>query len=461
MTEAPVSFPSPTQRTAAALLSRSFAYDADVLPISYDGAALTVGVPSENLELLDKIRHQTRKEVRTLVLPVREIREGLKALYPAVAARDADSQAAVSLDEIFASAIGSYASDVHLEPCDGRAGRVRLDIDGVLQHDRNLEAGLFERVVSLVKVRSNMNTGESRLPQDGRLTVTFDGRSFDVRASTIPVGGLEKVVLRFLQRFDLVPDLEQLGMGSELLARYQRALKRPGSFCVNAGPTGSGKSTTSYASLQTIPLEHLNVCSVEDPIEYTHDWLKSVVTQYEVGRDVATFADGVRGALRADPDVLFIGELRGLETVSAALQAAETGHLVFAALHTPSETPLAINRIIGLFPSEEQERARSRLADALRALVGLRLLPLRDGSGLRAAAEIVIASEAVRRIIRDGATHQLRATIASSRKDGLQTLESHLSDLVSSGDVELAVARAASLYPDEVRELPAGAFRRR
>ncbi len=166
-------------------------------------------------------------------------------------------------------------------------------------------------------------------------------------------------------------------------------------------------------------------------------------------------------SLRADPDVLFIGELRGLETASAALQAAETGHLVFAALHTPSETPLAINRIIGLFPSEEQERARTRLADALRALVGLRLLPLREGNGLRAAAEIVIASEAVRRIIRDGATHQLRATIASSRKDGMQTLESHLSELVSSGDVELGAARAASLYPEEVRELPAGSFRRR
>ncbi|MFZ1125088.1 MAG: ATPase, T2SS/T4P/T4SS family [Candidatus Baltobacteraceae bacterium] len=453
---------SPTQRTAAALLSRSFAYDADVLPISYDGGALTVGVPTDSLDLVDKIRQQTRKEVRTVILPVREIREALKTLYPAIAARDADSQASVSLDEIFASAIGSYASDLHLEPRDGRSGRVRLDIDGVLQHDRNLEPGLFERVVSLVKVRSNMNTGETRLPQDGRLTVTFDGRSFDVRVSTIPVGGLEKVVLRFLQRFDLVPDLEQLGMGSELLARYQRALKRPGSFCVNAGPTGSGKSTTIASLLDRLnATEAKHIMTFEDPVEYTHEWLKSVVTQYEVGRDIATFADGVRGSLRADPDVLFIGELRGLETASAALQAAETGHLVFAALHTPSETPLAINRIIGLFPSEEQERARTRLADALRALVGLRLLPLREGNGLRAAAEIVIASEAVRRIIRDGATHQLRATIASSRKDGMQTLESHLSELVSSGDVELGAARAASLYPEEVRELPAGSFRRR
>ena len=189
-----------------------------------------------------------------MVLPVRDIREGLKSLYPALPVRDADSFAAQTLDEIFAAAITCYASDVHLEPGESRAARVRLDVDGILQADRTLEPGLFERVVSLVKVRANMNNGESRMPQDGRLTVNFDGRSFEVRASTIPVSGMEKIVLRFLQRFDLVPDLEQLGMGSELLARFQRALKRPGAFCVVAGPTGSGKSTTSYASLQTLDL---------------------------------------------------------------------------------------------------------------------------------------------------------------------------------------------------------------
>jgi len=375
--------------------------------------------------------------------------------------RDVDSQAAQTLDEIFSAAIASYASDVHVEPTGGRAGRVRLDVDGVLQHDRTLEDGLFERVVSLLKVRANMNTGESRIPQDGRLTISFDGRTFDVRASTIPVAGLEKIVLRFLQRFDLVPDLEQLGMGAELLARYQRGLRRPGSFCVVAGPTGSGKSTTSYASLQTISLDQSNVCSVEDPIEYHHRWLRSVVTQYEVGRDVGSFAEGIRGAMRADPDVLFVGELRGLDTVAAALQAAETGHLVFAAVHTPSESAQTINRIVGLFPADEQQSARVRLADALRAMIGLRLMPLLDRTGLRAAVEVALASDAVRRLIRDGATHQLRTTIAAARREGSQTLESHLSELVAAGDIDLQTARAASQYPDDVREPISGTVRRR
>ena len=243
-----------TQRAATGLLSRALAFEADVLPLAYDGTVLTVAVGAHSEELVERIRQQTRKSVRTVVLPLREIRDGLKQLYPPATARDGDSQAALALDEIFAAAIAGYASDVHVEPLEGRGGRVRLDIDGVLQNERVLEAGLFERVVALLKVRSNMNTGEFRVPQDGRLAVTFDGRSFDVRASTIPVAGQEKVVLRFLQRFDLVPDLEQLGMGSDLISRYNRALKRPGAFCVIAGPTGSGKSTTSYASLQTIDL---------------------------------------------------------------------------------------------------------------------------------------------------------------------------------------------------------------
>ena len=319
-----------TQQTAAGILSRALAYDADVLPVAYDGTSITVAVPAETAELVEKIRQQTRKDVVTMVLPVRDIRERLKALYPASPARDGDSRAAQALDEIFAAAITNYASDVHVEPAENRGGHVRLDVDGVLQSQRILEAGLFERVVSLIKVRSNMNTGESRVPQDGRLTVSFDGRSFEVRTSTIPVSGMEKIVLRFLQRFDLVPDLEQLGMGSELLARFQRALKRPGAFCVVAGPTGSGKSTTSYASLQTLDLEQANVCSVEDPVECQIPGVAQIAVNERAG---VTFPVALRALLRQNPQQLFIGELRDSETVQIALQASLTGISLVTTLH--------------------------------------------------------------------------------------------------------------------------------
>jgi type II secretory ATPase GspE/PulE/Tfp pilus assembly ATPase PilB-like protein len=319
-----------TQQTAAAILSRALAFDADVLPVAYDGTSITVAVPAETAELVEKIRQQTRKDVVTMVLPVRDIRQRLKALYPAAPARDGDSLAAQALDEIFAAAITNYASDVHVEPAENRSGNVRLDVDGVLQSECVLEAGLFERVVSLIKVRSNMNTGESRIPQDGRLSVNFDGRFFEVRTSTIPVSGMEKIVLRFLQRFDLVPDLEQLGMGSELLARFQRALKRPGAFCVVAGPTGSGKSTTSYASLQTLDLEQTNVCSVEDPVECRIPGVAQIAVNERAG---VTFPVALRALLRQNPQQLFIGELRDTETVQIALQASLTGISLVTTLH--------------------------------------------------------------------------------------------------------------------------------
>jgi type II secretory ATPase GspE/PulE/Tfp pilus assembly ATPase PilB-like protein len=325
---------------------------------------MTVGVENESDELVDRIRQSTRKDVRAVPLPIRDIREALKALYPAVAPRDVDSQAAQTLDEMFSAAISSYASDVHVEPIEGRSGRVRLDIDGVLQHERSLEAGLLERVVSLIKVRSNMNTGESRVPQDGRLSVTFDGRSFDVRTSTIPVGGLEKVVLRFLQRFDLVPDLEQLGMSAELLARYHKALKRPGSFCVIAGPTGSGKSTTAYASLQTIDLNVSNVCSVEDPIECRIPGIAQIAVNEKTGM---TFPIALRALLRQNPQQLFVGELRDLETTAIALQASLTGISLITTLHARDALRVAARLA-------ELGANRSTLASALTLAVSQRLI---------------------------------------------------------------------------------------
>ena len=319
-----------TQSTAAALISRSFAYDADVLPLAYDGVTLTVAVAAEHPELTERIRELTRKDVRTIAMPIREIRAALRTLYPVAPLRDADSLASQALDDIFAAAIRTYASDVHIEPTEERSGRIRLDIDGVLHHERVLDGGLFDRVISLLKVRGNMNTGESRIPQDGRLSVNYDGRSFDVRASTIPIGGREKVVLRFLQRFDLVPDLEQLGMSSELLARYQRALRRPSSFCVVAGPTGSGKSTTAYASLQTMRIERANVCSVEDPIECHIPGVAQIAVNDKAG---VTFPAALRALLRQNPHQLFVGELRDVDTVAIAMQASLTGISLITTLH--------------------------------------------------------------------------------------------------------------------------------
>jgi twitching motility protein PilT len=343
------------------------------------------------------------------------------------------------------------ASDLHVEPDHGAAYRIYTQIErisGTPPSVEDVDAFLDATIDRITRARL-----EKLGVADG---VFADERIGAVRIHASRGRHGRRLAIRLLARS--IPELESLQLPHTIEGF---ASIRSGLILI-VGPTGSGKTTTIASLLERInATSQRHIVTFEDPVEYQHRWLRSVVTQYEVGRDVATFADGIHGALRSDPDVLFIGELRGLETVGAAIAAAETGHVVFAALHTPSETPQAINRIVGFFPADEQERARARLADALRALVGLRLVPLRDGSGLRAAAEIVIATDAVRRLIRDGATHQLRTTIASGRKEGMQTLEAHLNELVALGEIDAATARASSLYPDEIREVAPSVGRRR
>jgi twitching motility protein PilT len=336
------------------------------------------------------------------------------------------------------------ASDLHVEPGQGAALRVFTRVERVqsaMPQAQDVSAFLDATVDRLSRARLEKIGVADAVYDDGRTG------AIRVHASRGKLG--PRLAIRLLARS--IPELETLRLPG-VVAGFTEW--RSGLVLV-AGPSGSGKSTTIASILDRAnATSQKHIITFEDPVEYTHRWLSSIVTQYEVGRDVATFGDGVRGALRADPDVLFIGELRGLDTVAACLQAAETGHLVFAALHTPSDTPHAVNRIVGMFPAEEQDYARSRLADSLRALVGLRLVPLADGSGLRAAAEIVLATDAVRRMIREGSVHQVRGVVAASKRDGMQTLEANLSDLVVAGDVELGAARAASLYPDEIRSQP-------
>jgi twitching motility protein PilT len=343
------------------------------------------------------------------------------------------------------------ASDLHVEPGQGAALRVFTKVERVAGKGPSREevAAFIERTVDRLS--------RARLDKLGISDAVYaDERVGAIRIHASRGKAGPRLAIRMLARS--IPELDSLGL-PEIVQSFTTI--RSGLILI-AGPTGSGKSTTAASMLDRInATAERHIVTFEDPVEYQHRWLRSVFTQYEIGRDVPSYADGVRGALRADPDVLFIGELRGIETVTACLQAAETGHAVFAALHTPSEAAQAANRLIGLFPSGEQESARMRLADALRALIGLRLLPLRDGSGLRAACEIMVSQEAVRRLIRDGNMHQLRSTIASSRASGMQTLESNLSELVANGEVDVAEARAASLYPEEIRETHAGAFRRR
>jgi twitching motility protein PilT len=215
------------------------------------------------------------------------------------------------------------------------------------------------------------------------------------------------------------------------------------------GPTGGGKSTTLASLIDWINHNRrVHIITIEDPIEYVHHHALSAVDQREVGDDTKSFADALRSALREDPDVLLVGEMRDLESIRFALTIAETGHLVFATLHT-NDVAQALDRIVDVFPAEQQPQVRVQLANTLSGICYQRLLPKVDG-GMVAAFEVMQANSAVRNLVREGKTNQLRNALVTGQTFGMQTLEMSLSDLVKQGLVDYDEALAVSLYPKEV-----------
>ncbi|MBO0837695.1 MAG: type IV pilus twitching motility protein PilT [Actinobacteria bacterium] len=242
-----------------------------------------------------------------------------------------------------------------------------------------------------------------------------------------------------------IPSMEALGIPDSV----RRMISQHQGLVLVTGPTGSGKSTSLAAVI-----EHLNttrpchIITVEDPIEYVHQHRLAIVDQREVGRDVATFADALRVVFREDPDVVLIGEMRDLETIAAALTIAETGHLVLATLHT-NDASQAVDRILDVFPAGLQDQARAQLSACLTGVVYQQLVPA-VGGGRIAAFEVLVATHAVRALIKGGKANQIRNVIQTSLQEGSQTLERALSALVQDGTVTLEAARTKSLYPHEI-----------
>lgn len=245
--------------------------------------------------------------------------------------------------------------------------------------------------------------------------------------------------------------VEQLGLPPVVnkFAEYPRGL------VLVTGPTGSGKSTTLAAMIHKINQERAeHIITIEDPIEFTHKSLKSVVVQREVHYDTYSFSAALRSSLREDPDVVLIGEMRDLETIAAAITIAETGHLVFATLHTNSAAQ-SIDRMIDVFPAHQQPQIRSQLSNILMAICSQRLIPA-IGGGRIASAEIMVATPAVRNIIREGKTHQLDAVIQTGAEYGMQSMDKTLASLVHSGTITYDEARNCAVDLEELDRLMRG-----
>ncbi|AXA35326.1 Type IV fimbrial assembly, ATPase PilB [Candidatus Sumerlaea chitinivorans] len=352
-----------------------------IVPIDKTGDTLTVALSDpSNIYLLDELRLLTNCKIVPVISFESDIKEAIERYYPKsesaldemlkeisdeetavlealesgmtepaeteveegeVEATDAPVIQLVNL--IVHDAIRMRASDIHIEPYEKEL-RLRYRIDGVL-HEMKAPPKKFQNaIVSRIKIMSDLDIAERRLPQDGRFKVTVQGRSIDFRVSTCPTVFGEKVVIRILDRGNLMLNLTDLGMDPEVLAGFEAQIRAPWGMILVTGPTGSGKSTTLYSALNTINDPRKNIMTIEDPVEYQLRGINQVQVHPEIG---LTFAEGLRSFLRQDPDIIMVGEIRDKETAEIAVKAALTGHLVLSTLHT-NDAPSTINRLTNM-----------------------------------------------------------------------------------------------------------------
>jgi twitching motility protein PilT len=348
--------------------------------------------------------------------------------------------------EVLTRMVELRASDVHLSPGFPPAMRVRGRISPMDEYAKLTPQETREVVYSILN-----DDQRKRFENNKQLDLAY----------SIPGVGRYRVNC-FFQRgaisaaFRLIPqDILSLdGLGLPLV--LEELTKKPRGFVLVTGPTGSGKSTTLASMVNLINhTREEHILTIEDPIEFLHRHEKCIVNQREIGSDADDFALALRAGLRQDPDVILVGEMRDLETISTALTAAETGHLVFATLHTQS-TAQTVDRIIDVFPAAQQNQVRMQLSIALQGIVTQQLLPNADGSGRVVACEVLVPTPAVRNLIREGKTHQIYSAIQTSGSVGMQTMDSHLAQLVRMGKITRSLAEQRASVPEELKRLLGG-----
>ena len=349
----------------------------------------------------------------------------------------------LNIQQLMGAVISSGGSDLHLAV--GAPPSVRFD--GGLRHledqpviDASSGEQLCRDLCNERQWHELVETGSS----DFGLSHTSGDR---FRVSVMRQRGNYGAVLRVIPQ--KIYDVHALGLPEASLD----LLTRPRGLVLVTGPTGSGKTTTLAAMIDWINTNRdQHIITIEDPIEYYHEHKKSLVIQREVGVDVPNFAEALRRALRQDPDVILVGEMRDLETISAAITAAETGHLVFGTLHTTGSAR-TMDRIIDAFPANQQEQIRAQLSTSIQAVISQVLLPRADGEGRVAAFEVMLMNAAIGNLIRKGETHKIQSTIQTSKRFGMVTLDDYLLDLARSGKItgEAAVEAAQSREDVEAR----------
>lgn len=324
----------------------------------------------------------------------------------------------MTIEEILMYSQEKQASDIHLAP--GSPLMFRINGELIPQTEEPLTPEEIWDAISTVMRDFEIE----ELKEKGELDFAFSLPGLSrIRVNVFRQRGTYGVALRILS-FE-TPTPEKLGVPRSVVNLTN---KKRGLVLVT-GATGSGKSTT-LASLVGVIAERdaKNIITLEDPIEYLHPHKKSIVSQREVGADTTSYANALRAALREDPDVILVGEMRDLETIAIAITAAETGHLVFSTLHTNSSAD-SIDRMIDVFPPHQQQQIRVQLSGVLEGIISQQLLPKADGSGRLAAFEVMIATYAIRNLIREGKTYQIPSILQTGKKDGMQTMDDAIYEL--------------------------------
>lgn len=373
-----------------ALLSEATARDLVAVPLVRTGARITVAVADPRREGLTEALTEELGQAPTLVVASEEdVLAAIDLAYGAAttvsdavrvfearmqertstAAADAVNQVDANapvvqvISQILTQGVRDRASDVHIEPMGDRV-RVRNRVDGALHEVMSLPQSMAQALVSRIKIMADLNIVERRRPQDGQIETVVDGKELDIRVSTTSTVNGEKTVLRILDRARALYDVGTLGMSEETAAAYRDIIRSPYGMVVCAGPTGSGKTTTLYASLMAINSEEINVMTVEDPVEYTFPTINQIGIHEQAG---VTFAAGLRSILRQDPDAILVGEIRDVETARIAIQAALTGHFVLSTIHATDATS-ALHRFLDMGIES------FLLASSMLAVVGQRLI---------------------------------------------------------------------------------------
>ncbi len=446
----------PANMDTIRLLPESMARRFAVVPVSHLDTILHIAMvnPLDNLAI-DLIQARTGMHLERMIATERDIRTAIERLYgqlaremklgssaaeqkaAGAAAKKGDEMSEVlHVDDLLRMMMQRRASDLHLTA--STPPTLRIDGDLHPTSTDRLSPKKAHELVYAILTDEQIQEFERVWELDFAYSIPGLSRfRVNVHRQRGTVGAVFRAV-----PVD-PPSLDGLGMPDVL----KTFCSRPRGLVMVTGPTGSGKSTTLAAMIREINVtRRCHIVTVEDPIEFLHRNERSIIIQREVGSDTATFANALRHVLRQDPDVILIGEMRDLETIGAAVTAAETGHLVLATLHTTSAAQ-TVDRVVDVFPPHQQEQIRVQLSTVLEGIVCQTLIPLADGKGRTCAQEVLVATPAIRNLIREAKTHQMSSVLQSSASEGMQSLDQALKSLVIQGKITPQAAMAVASNP--------------